>query len=139
MSYNLNIRLSKEYCEREERKEEMIYKAQIIQSIYKCDKTEVKNIEDHFDGEAYYKISLIKYYYNIDGLTIIINRRYDYTLQENNDELEIRINNPKRIVYNSIENIYEQGEWENVFENLFKSSLKLSKEKTKQKNLYKIY
>lgn len=133
MGYNLNIGFSKEFYEREEIKEEMIYKAQIIQSIYRCDKTEVKNIKDYFDGKAYYKISLIKYYYHIDGLAIIINRRHDYASQEINDELEIRIKNPEKVVYNSMENIYEQGSWENVFENLFKTALRLNKEKSNQK------
>ncbi len=133
MGYNLNVGFSKEFLERETRKEEMIYKAQIIQSIYKCDKMDVKDIKNYFDGKAYYKISLIKYYYYIDGLTIIINRRCDYASQENNDELEVKITNTNKTVYNSLENIYEIGEWENVFENLFKSSLKLSKERNSQK------
>ncbi len=133
MGYNLNVGFSKEFLERETRKEEMIYKAQIIQSIYKCDKMDVKDIKNYFDGKAYYKISLIKYYYYIDGLTIIINRRCDYASQENNDELEVKITNTNKTVYNSLKNIYEIGEWENVFENLFKSSLKLSKERNSQK------
>lgn len=139
MGYNLNIGFSKEFLEREEKKDEMIYKAQIIQGIYKCDKIDVKDIKNHFDGKAYYKISLIKFYYHIDGLTIIINRRCDYALQENIDNLEIRVGNPERTVYNSFENIYEIGEWENVFENLFKTSFKLSKEKNSQKVYVKGY
>lgn len=121
----LNIGFSKEFYEREERKDEMIYKAQIIQSVYKCDKEEIIDIKEHFDGKAYYKVSLIEYYYYIDGLTIIITSRNDYVTQEKNDELKIQINNPEKVVYNSMKNIYEQGEWEKLFENIFKTSFKI--------------
>ncbi len=132
MGYNLNVKLSKEYCEKEARNEEMIYKAQIIKSVYGYVKKEVTSLKDSFDGYAHYKIELIKYYYVINGLTIIINRRYDYISQEQNDELEIKIQD--KTVYNSIENIYEIGKWENIFEELFKSSLKLT-----QENNQKVY
>ena len=127
MSYNLNIGFSKKYYEREERNEEMIYKAQVIQSVYKCDKEETKNIEDHFDGIVYNKITSTNYYYYIDGLTIIINRRYDYVSRESIDNLEIQID--KKTVYSSNKNIYINGEWENTFESLFKKAFNEKKVK----------
>ena len=123
MSYNLNVGFSKKYYEREERNEEMIYKTQVIQSVYKCDKEETKNIEDCFDGMVYNKITLTDYYYYIDGLTIIINRRYDYVSRESIDNLEIQID--KKTVYSSNKNIYINGEWEKLFENIFKTSFKI--------------
>lgn len=126
MGYNLNVGFSKKFLERETRKEEMIYKAQIIKSVYGYVKKEVTNLKDLFDGYAYYKIVLIKYYYIINGLTIIINRRYDYSSQEQNDELEIKIN--EETVFDSMKNIYINGKWEKTFEELFKSSLKLTQE-----------
>ena len=110
----------------------MIYKAQIIKSVYGYVKKKVTNLKDLFDGYAYYKIELIKYYYVINGLTIIINRRYDHSSQEQNDELEIKIN--EETLFDSMKNIYINGKWEKTFEELFKSSLKLT-----QENNQKVY